>query len=303
MLRSEAQRNQSFVLRSFQNWIEILTRKEGDQVVKGWLVSLERLREKWMDDLTSKRGRKFKMWSKDRVKWRRTLLDTVIGDLQNLIKRNDEYNKLTSSVGSKVGGIVSNLDNFVEVHGDINGEEINEKSIRDGQSQLEGKNDKNQINGKVVSENVKFLLSNNVVNLLERNFTQGEISLLSKGLKLCPTPKELNKSAIEWDLKEFGRKIKCKYHFLSNPKEQERHKFERFKEKWSWCPVVEDLSVNLYLKSLEEQVIAIEGEEKNYSNLSKEEQLALKTLKNSSDIVIKEADKGGAIVIWGRELL
>ena len=65
--------------------------------------------------------------------------------------------------------------------------------------------------------------------------------------------------------------------------------------------MVEDLSVNLYLKSLEEQVIAIEGEGKNYSNLSKEEQQALKTLKNSSDIVIKEADKGGAIVIWGRE--
>ena len=260
-------------------------------VVKGWLVSLERLREKWMDDLTSKRGRKFKTWSKDRVKRRRALLDTVIGDLLTLIKRNDEYNKLTSSVGSKVGGIVSNLDNFVEVHGDINGEEINEKSIRDGRSQLEGKNHKNQINGKVISENGKFLLSNNVVNLLERNFTQGEISLLYKGLKLCPTPKE------------FGRKIKRKYHFLSNPKEQERHKFERFKEKWSWCPVVEDLSVNLYLKSLEEQVIAIEGEGKNYSNLCKEEQQALKTLKNSSDIVIKEADKGGAIVIWGRELL
>ena len=234
LLRSEAQRKQSFVLRSFQNRIEILTRKEGDQVVKGWLVSLERLREKWMDDLTSKRGRKFKTWSKDRVKRRRALSDTVIGDLHNLIKRNDEYNKLTLSGGSKVGGIVrenSNLDNFVEVHGDINDEEINENSLRDGRSQLEGKNDKNQIHGKVISENSKFMLSNNVVNLSERNFTQGEISLLSKGLKFCPTPKELNKSAIKRDLKEFGRKIKCKYHFLSNPKEQERHNFERFKEK------------------------------------------------------------------------
>ena len=46
LLRREAQRKQSFVLKSFQNRIEISTRKEGDQVVKGWLVSLERLREK-----------------------------------------------------------------------------------------------------------------------------------------------------------------------------------------------------------------------------------------------------------------
>ena len=65
--------------------------------------------------------------------------------------------------------------------------------------------------------------------------------------------------------------------------------------------MVEDLSVNLYLKSLEGQVMAIKEEGENYCNLSKEEQQALKILKNSSDIIIKEADKGGAIVVWGRE--
>ena len=102
-------------------------------------------------------------------------------------------------------------------------------------------------------------------------------------------------------MKKFGRKIKCKYHFLSRPNKQERQNFERFKEKSSWCPVVEDLSVNLYLKSLEGQVMAIKEEGKNYCNLSKEEQQALKILKNSSDIIIKEADKGGAIVVWGRK--
>ena len=47
--------------------------------------------------------------------------------------------------------------------------------------------------------------------------------------------------------------------------------------------------------------MAIKEEGKNYSNLSKKEQQALKTLKNPSDIVIKETDKGGAIVVWGRE--
>ena len=80
-------------------------------------------------------------------------------------------------------------------------------------------------------------------------------------------------------MKEFGRKIKCKYHFLSSPNEQEKQNFELLKEKSSWCPVIEDLSVNLYIKSLKEKVMAIK-EGKNYSNLSKEEQQALKTLKN-----------------------
>lgn len=82
LLRSEAQRNQSFVGKLFQKRIEILTRTKGNQLVKGWLVSLERLREKWADDLTNKLRRKFKAWSKDRVKRRRALSDTAIGDLK-----------------------------------------------------------------------------------------------------------------------------------------------------------------------------------------------------------------------------
>lgn len=44
--------------------------------------------------------------------------------------------------------------------------------------------------------------------------------------------------------------------------------------------------------------MVINGEGDNYSNISKEKQQALKTLKILSDIVIKEADKGGAIVVW-----
>jgi hypothetical protein len=40
-----------------------------------------------------------------------------------------------------------------------------------------------------------------------------EISLLSKGLKFCPTPKELDWSAIKGDGKDFNRRIKCKAYF------------------------------------------------------------------------------------------
>ena len=36
-------------------------------------------------------------------------------------------------------------------------------------------------------------------------------------------------------------------------------------------------------------------------NLTKQENAALRDLSNNEDIVIKRADKGGAVVIWGRE--
>ena len=37
-------------------------------------------------------------------------------------------------------------------------------------------------------------------------------------------------------------------------------------------------------------------------NLTQEELTALKSLRNRTDIVIKPADKGGAVVVWDRDL-
>ena len=60
-----------------------------------------------------------------------------------------------------------------------------------------------------LNECSKFV-SDNVVNLSNRNLTEAEISLLSKGLKFCVTPRELDWYAIQKDLREFGGKLKCR---------------------------------------------------------------------------------------------
>ena len=61
-----------------------------------------------------------------------------------------------------------------------------------------------------------------------------------------------------------------------------------------------DPVINVYLKQLEARVGEIDERGRNYSNLLSDEQDALKRLKGYRDIVIKEADKGGAVVVWGR---
>jgi hypothetical protein len=38
--------------------------------------------------------------------------------------------------------------------------------------------------------------------------------------------------------------------------------------------------------------------EKKSTNLTKEQQFALQSLKSRNDIIIKKADKGGAVVVW-----
>ena len=61
-----------------------------------------------------------------------------------------------------------------------------------------------------------------------------------------------------------------------------------------------DPVINVFLKQLEARVGEIDERSRNYSNLLSDEQDALKRLKGYWDIVIKEADKGGAVVVWGR---
>ena len=45
------------------------------------------------------------------------------------------------------------------------------------------------------------------VEVSGRLLTSAEISLLSKGLKLVPTLKDINKATLKQDLEAFGRKL------------------------------------------------------------------------------------------------
>ena len=49
-----------------------------------------------------------------------------------------------------------------------------------------------------------FFVSENVVNLSNRKLSKAEVSLLSKGLKFCPTPNSVDKLVLK-DLEKFDR--------------------------------------------------------------------------------------------------
>ena len=56
-----------------------------------------------------------------------------------------------------------------------------------------------------------------------------------------------------------------------------------------------------YLSLLEKEALTIGPEGRNFSNLSIGERQALHELRSDRNIVIKKADKGSAVVVWGRE--
>ena len=73
-----------------------------------------------------------------------------------------------------------------------------------------------------------------------------------------------------------------------------------FKPKSTWQPPKDDPVLENYLSLLEKEVMSVSPEGRNFSNLSSSEQLSLKQLKSDGSIVIKEADKGSAVVVWNR---
>ena len=56
----------------------------------------------------------------------------------------------------------------------------------------------------------------------------------------------------------------------------------------------------MYLSQIEYEVFKIPKEQLGYSNLSKLEWEAIRSLTGDRSIVIKKADKGSCLVIWDR---
>ena len=71
--------------------------------------------------------------------------------------------------------------------------------------------------------------------------------------------------------------------------------------KSTFNPRNKDEAIEIYLSSLEEKLMDIEIQQNKYNNLSREERSALDNLKNHKNVVIKNADKVSALVIWERD--
>ena len=141
-------------------------------------------------------------------------------------------------------------------------------------------------------------VSKNVVNLSKRNLNDAEISFLSKGFNFVPTCSNIDKAKLKMELEAFGRMLLLKWHFRNENKDIHR---DMFKPKSKFKPRNKDAAIELYLSSLEEKLMKVEVPKDKFNNLTNSERKALYDLKNDKSIVIKSADKGSVVVVWGRE--
>ena len=96
----------------------------------------------------------------------------------------------------------------------------------------------------------------------------------------------------------FGRKIRLRWYFRDS---EDFSEVPVFRPRSKFNPSHKDVAIEVYLSKLEDELMKLLVDGKNFSNLTKEELLALNSLKSDRSTVIKEADKGSGVVLWDRE--
>jgi len=139
----------------------------------------------------------------------------------------------------------------------------------------------------------------NILNLSNYILSSAESSLLERGLKFVPTPKHISITPLLNATSEFGRRIKLKYFFrLKSPLSDV---IIPFQGKSTWEPPESriDKDILTSITNFTEKIKELKPQKEKF-NISKEEYLAIKTLKNNTEIIIKKADKGSATVIMNK---
>ena len=99
------------------------------------------------------------------------------------------------------------------------------------------------------------------------------------------------------ELEAFGRMLCLKWHFRNENKDIHR---DMFKPKSKVNPRNKDADIELYLSSLKEKLIKVEGPKDKFNNLTNSERKALYDLKNDENFEIKSTDKSATAVVWDR---
>lgn len=135
--------------------------------------------------------------------------------------------------------------------------------------------------------------------------------MLSKGLSFAPT-NHANTFQTKIDLFKFYRTLHLKtWHHLNasttqrmlNDYDAQVRPSKEFRPRSTFCPVVNNASLIAFTKkvSCDMDTFLQSVTHSPKANLSKPENAALRWLSNNDNLVIKKADKGGAVVVWGRE--
>ncbi|CAJ0929306.1 unnamed protein product [Ranitomeya imitator] len=185
---------------------------------------------------------------------------------------------------------------------------IQRKTRRGKRVRIRTSSDDDQISG--IEE-----INNIVYNISSQCLSPTQMTVLQKGLSFCPVPR-FNTFLVDQELHRFFRNVRLKAHFSRIPERvsavtassEPIFKLDNLKlrVRSSFQPPRIYHPVETYVDFVKQDVKSVlesieQGQIHVKQNLTRDEHLALVSLKNNRQLIIKPADKGGSIVVLDRD--
>ena len=134
-----------------------------------------------------------------------------------------------------------------------------------------------------------------IINLSHHQLGKAEKEVLTRGLKFTPTPKS-NQLELKEDIYNLERKVRLTEYFLDKVYVED----SIVKNPSLFTPNSgRDKEMDMILNNIKKQIPP--PPKKIHRNIKKTEEIAIKQLKENKNIVIKEADKGGSVIVMDNE--
>ncbi|KAJ8047191.1 hypothetical protein HOLleu_06129 [Holothuria leucospilota] len=144
----------------------------------------------------------------------------------------------------------------------------------------------------------------NVLNVSDRFLTSDEVFLLSKGIKFCPMPLNLDSIQFQRDLDAFKRRLRLFEYFHSSDENGDHTSLEipHFRNKSVWKPPEgrDRFWIVFWKRFKMTEVDKFKSPKYIHDNLTKGERQALFSLSSDDNIIIKPEDKGPAFVVQNK---
>lgn len=142
-----------------------------------------------------------------------------------------------------------------------------------------------------------------VINLSKTSLTPDNVSVLSKGLSFSPTY-HTNVFNTKVDLFRFYRSLHLKvWYHQYNQRNDCTVQRSSFRPKSYFMPPVSNVTLTAFIKKVDYDIerLFLSSNQKSRENLTKAQKSAIDHLTKNESIIIKPADKGGAVVIMDRD--
>ena len=145
-----------------------------------------------------------------------------------------------------------------------------------------------------------------VILAKQTTLTETQKSVLRKGLKFIPKPKQLPIQTLHSDIRNFMHRLKTMYEQKTTSHKRNKEPRDPFTPKQKLKPNPERLTDNgtldTFLHRIRMEMLDAEKHKQNKrDNLTRKERIALRELITNPHIIINKADKGSTIVVEDRQ--